>query len=238
MPWIRRRWREVLASAVTLVVLFAMAARLPGAPGEAFRNVFGLPDPYAAGATTSSDGTYAFESTQLGSHTPVGFDPCATIHYVINPAGGPADYLGFIQRAVAQASHYSGIRFAYDGTTDDRDFGRRRGPVLIGFAESGEVPQLSGSDVIGVGGPTVEEVAGRRTYTSGMVALRAGWFAARDADGRQDAEQAVVMHELGHVLGLAHVQDRDELMYPSITRLTYGPGDIRGLEALGRIKEC
>lgn len=235
MVWLQRRWREVVATVAAVVVVFASLAELPGRPGEAFRHTFGLPDPYDRGGSVSGDGTFAFEATQLGSHAPVGFDPCRTIHYVINPQGGPSDYLDFIQAAVAEASRVSGIDFAYDGTTDDRDFHRTSGPVLIGFAEEADVPQIGGDDVIGVGGGVMVQEGGHREYRSGMVALRTSWFAARDAEGRQDAEQAVVMHELGHVLGLDHVQDRNELMYPSITRLTYGPGDIKGLRALGHI---
>jgi hypothetical protein len=47
--------------------------------------------------------------------------------------------------------------------------------------------------------------------------------------------RAIVMHELGHVVGLAHVDDRGELMYAdSVGQKTFGPGDLTGLGALGR----
>ena len=42
------------------------------------------------------------------------------------------------------------------------------------------------------------------------------------------------MHELGHVVGLAHVHDASELMNPENVGLTrLGPGDRAGLAALG-----
>ncbi len=46
--------------------------------------------------------------------------------------------------------------------------------------------------------------------------------------------QAVILHEVGHVLGLAHVNDPNQLMYPRGSHVTdYGPGDLAGLARLG-----
>jgi len=56
------------------------------------------------------------------------------------------------------------------------------------------------------------------------------------------------MHELGHVLGLGHVGASDELMYspnapaadstPNVFQNDWGPGDLNGLEILGRHGPC
>jgi Matrixin len=44
----------------------------------------------------------------------------------------------------------------------------------------------------------------------------------------------VVMHELGHLVGLAHVRDPGELMAESnLERRDLGPGDRQGLAAVG-----
>ena len=48
--------------------------------------------------------------------------------------------------------------------------------------------------------------------------------------------QAIVDHELAHVVGLGHVDDPGELMYDdNLGRTTYGPGDREGLARLGSI---
>ena len=44
----------------------------------------------------------------------------------------------------------------------------------------------------------------------------------------------MLLHELGHVLGLDHVDNADELMNDDNLGLTaYGPGDLAGLRQLG-----
>ena len=45
----------------------------------------------------------------------------------------------------------------------------------------------------------------------------------------------VLVHEFGHVVGLDHVEDTDELMYRYAGRgsVTFGPGDLAGLAAVG-----
>jgi hypothetical protein len=154
--------------------------------------------------------------------------PCAPIHYVVSEAEAPPDFVQVVHGAVGKISAASGYRFFFDGMTPDRDFDAhvtqgRAGPVLIGFATATEVPEFAG-DVIGLGRSVPG--AGAR-YTTGVVMLDATKY----ADQHDMAErQAIVMHELGHVLGLDHVEDGGELMNRrNIGRTTLGPGDLAGL---------
>jgi predicted Zn-dependent protease len=46
--------------------------------------------------------------------------------------------------------------------------------------------------------------------------------------------RAIVLHELGHVVGLAHVDDPRELMYgDNVGLLDFGAGDRAGLARVG-----
>jgi Zn-dependent protease with chaperone function len=54
-------------------------------------------------------------------------------------------------------------------------------------------------------------------------------------DGKR-VVRAVVLHELGHLVGLDHVTAADQLMYPQVQPgvTDFGAGDLTGLAALGR----
>lgn len=228
-----------LGAAAALLASFALLLFLPNPVGEQLRRVLHLPDDRLAPTVVSfGHGSHAFQATQPGTDVPVSYSPCHPIHYVVNPDGGPPGAVGLVRDAVAEVSRRSGFVFTYDGTTEDRAFARTGGPVLVGFATDEEFGHLATSgDAVGVGGSSyVDGGVGFRQYRTGMVALKASWFRHSAVMAREDEERAVVLHELGHVLGLAHVDDRGELMYRSLTRTSFGPGDLEGLAALGRVR--
>jgi predicted Zn-dependent protease len=71
---------------------------------------------------------------------------------------------------------------------------------------------------------------------TGTVSLDAGQFPS--ILGRRHGPaiaQAIVMHELGHLVGLDHVDDAKQLMYPQSQGdvLDFAGGDLTGLAALG-----
>ena len=48
--------------------------------------------------------------------------------------------------------------------------------------------------------------------------------------------EAIVLHELAHVVGLAHVSEPMELMFADNTgQVSLGPGDLEGLARLGSL---
>lgn len=186
-------------------------------------------------------GHYKFIATQRGSSDPVAYDPCRVIEVVVNPAGAPPDYDAMVDTAIRHTSGATGLAFERVGVTDARDVTgdgvalARRRPVLVAWATPQEVPALEG-DVAGIGGSvSIREGTGRRWYITGKVILDRDAFADLSPEDRPRA-QAIVDHEFGHVVGLAHVDDPGELMFKeNVGQTTYGPGDREGLARLGSV---
>ena len=65
-------------------------------------------------------------------------------------------------------------------------------------------------------------------------ALHTDVYRVADHDGRRVA-RSIVLHELGHLIGLAHVDDEQQLMFPEARREVpdFAAGDLTGLAALG-----
>ena len=226
----------VLVCMLTLLLLAIGAVAFPALLGPRLRDTFGL----ASAQTVLGSGTggYKFLVMEPGTHdVPVTYDSCKPLHYVINFNGAPARFADgqFIQDAVARISQASGLRFTYDGTSTLRRQTRsyESGPILFSFDDVADDPKLDGAAAIG--GSAIVTHHGHRVYSTGEVTFERNYFAkiATWPYGEQEA-RAIALHEIGHVLGLDHVSDTDEIMNPSAGHvLDLGPGDLAGLRILG-----
>ncbi|HKJ11162.1 MAG TPA: hypothetical protein VJ976_02105 [Ornithinimicrobium sp.] len=195
----------------------------------------GVVEPSAVAPPPRGEGTFTYAMTQPDGKSPVGFDPCRRIEIVVNPRGAPEGYAQMVDTSVQRTSEATGLTMEVVGETSERNFTSRgtSDPVVVAWADSSEVPELAG-DVRGLGGSTAMQIGGTRRYVSGMVVIDTEG-SAFDLGGR--VSQAILDHEFGHLVGLGHVDDAGELMNPTPTRLSYGPGDLEGLASLGQI-EC
>ncbi len=208
----------------------------PARPGERL-----APAVPVGGAPPSSQ--YAFLRAQPGGAGPVTFDPCRPIHYVIRLHGDIGDRgVQVVHDAVASVSAATGLVFVFDGMTqrsplDDRAVGTsgRDAPVLIAWSDPQEVPELAGT-VAGIGGPvSVRTADGYRRYVTGHVYLDTPDIAPDLGVLGRARARAVVMHELGHVVGADHPADPRQLMAAENTGQTeWAAGDRYALAVLGQ----
>lgn len=241
------RWRSGIALLVSVLVLAAVVLAGPGDELDALRRVIGLgPGPLGEPADAPPGGVYSFLQEQPGdSEEPVTWDPCRVIRYEVNPDGAPAGAEraeDLVADAVAEVSVLSGLQFEYLGRTDRRPSWRadfvpagRREPVLVAWATESEVEELEG-DVAGVGGAVaVPYPAGRRLrFVTGQVTLDEAVYDELERDGDDVQQRAILLHEVGHLVGLGHVDSPAELMFGENVGLPeFGPGDRNGLARLG-----
>lgn len=184
--------------------------------------------------------------------TPTRWDPCEPIHYVVNAELAPPGSIEDVHEAVRRVSGATGIAFVYEGTTDEevsisRDvyqfdrYGDRWAPVLIAWVDpdDSDIPfERDDRVAAGVAVPRIAPTRLEDVYVSGWVAINAddpnppGFY----VPGQQGP---VILHELGHLMGLGHVRVAGELMHPSGGGVVdFGPGDREGLRLLGADGGC
>jgi hypothetical protein len=214
-------------------------------------------DPIGQPAAVPDDSTrFTFIARQSDKQSPVAYDPCRPIHYVTNKQTMPPRGEQMVTDAIAAISAASGLVFIDDGATDEEPsqnrapfqrsrYGDRWAPVLIAWSDPSRSPDLN-KDIIGQAGSVYLDLRDstpfdRRTkvYITGMLALDGPSFATLLPQGGvsgEDVGRAIILHELGHLVGLGHVEDPKQVMYPSssyeVTSLA--TGDLNGLAKLGR----
>lgn len=178
------------------------------------------------------------------------WEPCRPIRYVIRHGDEPRTYDRMLKSAIAEVSRATGLEFIAEGSTAEippydgarrayqpSTYGDRWAPVLIAWSNSGENPRLVGATE-GVAGPIpwgsdsnpMRYVSGQVSYNvDGLNILR------RQPDGVAMV-RTVLLHELGHLVGLAHVHDTTQVMNASVgpgAPSHFAGGDLTGLAELG-----
>ena len=164
------------------------------------------------------------------------------MHWVQGPGQAPPGGQEVVRRAFAELSTHTGLQFVEDGGTDEPPaesrplvqparYGERWAPVPVDWATEATAPRLAGR-VAGYAGPDVADDGGR-LLVSGQVVLDRDDLAYPGDGGVKAFAYYAVLHELGHLVGLAHVDEPELLMYPQGHIASFAPGDLRWLAMAG-----
>jgi hypothetical protein len=185
--------------------------------------------------------SYAFEDS-YGGH-PAAWNPCHTIGFQVNVANAPQNAVDDVKETLRRISLAGGLRFRYDGTTHviPNPAAPQREDLVVAWRPRNSEPIFQ-SGAVGFGGYN------QAIYRNGREVILKG-FAILDADftmtpgfGAGLAEGQLLMHELGHAMGLNHVGGNYQIMRPVLDNYLpaamYGAGDITGLKKLGKSQGC
>lgn len=205
---------------------------------------------------------YAVQRVTLpdGRRVVVRFNPCqAAVTYKVNvaavPSGSRASVLAEIRSGITRLSATTGIGYRYRGTTTEvprtSSIDRQSAELVVAVSTSRSTDVGIGGSTVGMGGyhywvwqstsASGRLVAGAAIGRSWVVLDRDGLARLRPGFGAGATRGNVILHELGHSVGLEHVTDRRQLMFPSLSSAApngYAAGDRAGLVALGRSAGC
>lgn len=244
-----------------LMVLMLGTAGTGAAPAvEAMAGLGVTLTPTPGPAVTGPHASYALSTERMpdGSTVVLRWNPCQTITYKVNVAMLPSRLrpvvLGEVRSAFTRLAKASGLRFAYRGTTSEvpRSSGldAQSAEIVVAVTTSSRTDFPIGGGTLGYGGRAWywwwHGAGARMTYgaaiTRGFVVLDVnGVRGLRAGFGRGLGRGNLILHELGHAVGLDHAGATASLMYPELNSSSpngYAVGDKAGLAKLGRRAGC
>lgn len=250
--------RHGLATVLAVAGCIAAASPPAAASGSAPSSGF-VPSAVASASVSRAAGNRRAYAT-MGNPAPR-WNPCAVIGYRFNPARAPKGALTDVKGAIRRISSATGLRFVYRGTTSAVPQAKRGynadypadAKLVIAWVYPGKQSEwLAQSKFAGMGGPAWSRGYTAKGKETGMihwagVVLNAkiklsGGFGAGPRYGWQGTRGQLLMHEIGHAIGLGHpaINDTKQIMYGTMThkKAVWGAGDLTGLRLVGKSQGC
>lgn len=178
-------------------------------------------------------------------------DPCRTLTYRVRGKRLPKGALKDIKTTFRLVSEATGLKFRYDGKTKRvpwkgssgryRSYGESN--FLVGYVSPKEVPSVKG--VSGLGGspsiwPSRRDSMGVTNESHVAINVDPS-FKAPGGFGAGFTRGSLLMHEVGHAVGLDHAMKKYQIMgydHVSLGAAQWGKGDLAGLRKVGRDRGC
>lgn len=190
---------------------------------------FGLPA-FTSRTTTCSNNRYPsgaeyrFERCDGGQ--PVGWERCTTLSVSVNPTNAPVGWQADVANAVDQVSRTTGLHLKTISTGS--------GSITVAWAATLMLPGAVTADKAGLTRVLFRSDAAASNIAAANVQISSHLVAG----GGHSGELPVLLHELGHAVGLGHF-DGPEVMNPIDQGYsTFQSGDIAGLASLYRPSTC
>jgi hypothetical protein len=188
----------------------------------------------------------------FSSRPRVRWDSCQPIRWTFHAKNAPTRGLQQVREGVRRIHLATGHDFTYVGRTDQKPspYGDNvdGADVIIGWRTAKDfAPFARNPGTVGLGGNMYysgfQEADGtkvNRAVQGGVVLNASKRSDLGNGFGRGATWGEVIIHELGHVMGLAHPESDSQIMYFTAIRrdADWGAGDLAGLRTLGDTRGC